>query len=68
MKKILVIQLKMCSNFPLQEDESTDITIMAQLLVFIQYDFHNVLNEAYSFFKPLESNTNAENIFKIIDN
>jgi len=67
-EEILVTQLKMCSNFSLQVDESTDITNMAQLLVFIRYDFHNVLNEEYLFYKPLESNTNAENIFKIIDN
>jgi len=66
-EEILVTQLKMCSNFSLQVDESTDITNMAQLLVFIRYDYDNVLNEEYLFCKSLESNTNAENIFKIID-
>ncbi|VVC29217.1 Hypothetical protein CINCED_3A024471 [Cinara cedri] len=44
-EEILFTQPKMCSNFSLQVDESTDITNMAQLLVFIRYDFHNVLNE-----------------------
>jgi len=57
----------MCTNFSLQVDESTDITNMAQLLVYIRYDCHNVLNEEYLFCKSLESNTNVENIFKIID-
>lgn len=66
-EEILVTQLKMCSNFSLQVDESTDITNMAQLLVFIRYDFDNVLNEEYLFCKSFESITNAENIFKIID-
>jgi len=41
---------------------------MAQLLFFIRYDLHYVLNEEYLFCKQLESITNAENIFKIIDN
>jgi hypothetical protein len=67
-EEILGTQLKMCSIFSLQVDESTDITNMAQLLVFIRYDFDNVLNEEYLFCKSLKSNTNAENIFKIIDN
>jgi len=58
----------MCSNFSFQVDESTDITNMAQPLVFIRYDFHNLLNEKYLFCKPLESNTNPKNIFEIIDN
>ncbi|VVC41900.1 Hypothetical protein CINCED_3A002224 [Cinara cedri] len=44
-EEILISQLKMCSNLSLQVDKSTDITNMAQLLVFIRYDFHNVLNE-----------------------
>lgn len=58
-EEILVTQLKICSNFSLQEDESTDIINMTQLLIFIRYDFHSVLNEEYLFCNPLESNTNA---------
>jgi len=67
-EEILVTQLKICSYFSLQVDESTDITNVAELLVFIWYDFHNIINKENLFCKSLESNANAENIFKIIDN
>lgn len=52
-EEILVTQLKMCSNFSLQVDETTGITNMAQLLVFIRYGFNNVLNEEYLFVNHL---------------
>lgn len=48
-EKVLVTQLKMCSNFSLQLDENINIRNIAQLLDFIWYDFHNVINEGYLF-------------------
>lgn len=61
-EETLILQLKECTNFALQIDESTDVTNMAQLLVFIRSDYHGEVNKEFIFFKPLLSNTTSENI------
>lgn len=63
----LSLQLQQCTYFALQVDESTDVTNMAQLLVFVRFDYHGEVIEEFLFCKPLESNTTAELIFNIID-
>lgn len=40
---------------------------MAQLLVFVRFDYNEEVIEEFLFCKPLESNTTAELIFKVID-
>lgn len=67
-EETLALQLQECTYFALQIDESTDVTNMAQLLVFVRYDYHEEIKEEFLFCKPLESNTKAENIFSVIDN
>lgn len=62
----LLLQLCECNYFALQVDKSTDITNMAQLLVFIRFDYQSEINEEFLFCKPLESNTKAEDIFNVI--
>lgn len=63
----LALKLQECTYFALQVDESTDVTNMAQLLVFVRFDYHEEVIEEFLFCKPLESNTTAELIFKVID-
>lgn len=63
----LLLQLRECNYFALQVDESTDITNMAQLLVFIRFDYQSEVKEEFLFCKPLESNTKAEDIFNVIN-
>lgn len=63
----LALKLKECTYFALQVDESTDVTNMAQLLVFVRFDYNEEVIEEFLFCKPLESNTTAELIFKVID-
>lgn len=66
-EETLILQLQECTYFALQIDESTDVTNMAQLLVFVRFDYHEDIREEFLFCKPLESNTTAENIFNVID-
>lgn len=63
----LLLQLRECNYFALQVDESTDITNMAQLLVFIRFDYQSEVKEEFLFCKHLESNTKAEDIFNVIN-
>ncbi|XP_074039499.1 zinc finger BED domain-containing protein 5-like [Leptinotarsa decemlineata] len=63
----LLLQLRECNYFALQVDESTDIKNMAQLLVFIRFDYQSEVKEEFLFCKPLESNTKAEDIFNVIN-
>lgn len=63
----LLLQLRECNYFALQVDESTDITNMAQLLVFIRFDYQSEVKEEFLFCKPLVSNTKAEDIFNVIN-
>lgn len=66
-EETLILQLQECTYFALQIDESTDVTNMAQLLVFVRFDYHEDIREEFLFCKPLESNTTAENMFNVID-
>lgn len=66
-EETLILQLKECTYFAPQIDESTDVTNMAQLLIFICFDYHGEVSEEFLFCKSLESNTKAENIFNMID-
>ncbi|KAK4876614.1 hypothetical protein RN001_009120 [Aquatica leii] len=63
----LLLQLRECNYFALQVDESTDIKNMAQLLVFIRFDYQSEVKEEFLFCKPLVSNTKAEDIFNVIN-
>lgn len=63
----LSLKLQECTYFALQVDESTDVTNMAQLLVFVRFDYNEEVMEEFLFCKPLESNTTAELIFKAIN-
>lgn len=63
----LVLKRQECTYFALQVDESTDITNIVQLLVFVRFDYNEEVIEDFLFCKPLESNSTAELMFKVID-
>ncbi|KAL4104409.1 hypothetical protein QTP88_019710 [Uroleucon formosanum] len=66
-KNKLLLYLKDCNFFALQIDESTDITNMAQLMVFIRFDRNDEIIEEFLFCKPLQTHTTSEIIFTTIN-
>jgi hypothetical protein len=51
----------------LQTDESTDISGLAVLLVFVRYCYKNIIEKDLLCCKSLESHTAGEAIFNVID-
>ena len=49
--------------FSLQLDESTDVTSVAQLLVFVRYSYEGKLHEDMLFCSPMEGRCTASDIF-----
>ncbi|KAL4082946.1 hypothetical protein QTP88_029444 [Uroleucon formosanum] len=66
-KNKLLLYLKDCNFFALQIDESTDITNMAQLMVFIRFDRNDEIIEEFLFCKPLQTHRTSEIIFTTIN-
>lgn len=66
-KNKLLLYLKDCNFFALQIDESTDITNMVQLMVFIRFDRNDEIIEEFLFCKPLQTHTTSEIIFTTIN-
>jgi hypothetical protein len=65
--KELVSRLKCSFAFSLQLDESTDVSGLAVLLVFVRYLFQNKVEENLLLCKSLKSGATGEEIFKIIN-
>ncbi len=55
-------------KYALQLDESTDVSNVAQLLVFIRYSFDGKLVNDVLFCTPLEGKCTGEDIFTKLDN
>ena len=53
--------------FSIQLDETTDVTNLSQLLVYVRYYKNEKMKEVFLFCKPLETSTTAANIFDLID-
>ena len=49
--------------FALQLDETTDVSIFSQLLVYIRYVTDERINEEFLFCQPLETTSKAANVF-----
>uniref|UniRef100_A0A674KES1 BED-type domain-containing protein n=1 Tax=Terrapene triunguis TaxID=2587831 RepID=A0A674KES1_9SAUR len=67
-EKELVCQLKICHEYSLQLDESTDVSGLAVLLVFVRYRFNNIIEEDLLLCESLQSNTTGEEILNCINN
>ncbi|KAM7162926.1 LOW QUALITY PROTEIN: protocadherin gamma-B5-like, partial [Macrochelys suwanniensis] len=66
-EKELVFRLKICHEYSLQLDESTDVSGLAVLLVFVRYRF-NIIEKELLLYESLQSNTTGEEIFNCINN
>lgn len=58
------MRLKDSSKFAIQLDESTDISKMTQLLLFVRYIYGGSIQENLLFCRPLEGHTRGKDIYK----
>ncbi|XP_050054124.1 zinc finger BED domain-containing protein 5-like [Aphis gossypii] len=65
-KSELISRLK-CNNFSLQMDESTDVSGLAVLLVFVRYKYQTSLEEDLLLCQPLSTYTTGYEIFKMLN-
>ena len=63
----LICRLRSCDAYSLQLDESTDVSGLAVLLVFIRYTFEKSIEEDLLLCESLKGNTTGEEIFNIVD-
>ncbi|KAL4098313.1 hypothetical protein QTP88_022947 [Uroleucon formosanum] len=66
-KSELISRLK-CNNFSLQIDESTDVSGLAVLLVFVRYKYQTSLKEDLLLCQPLSTYTTGYEIFNMLNN
>ena len=59
----LIQRIKESPKFAIQLDESTDITNLAQLLVYVRYIYKSNVHEDLLFCRPLNDHTTGEDIF-----
>jgi hypothetical protein len=52
--------------FSIQLNESTDVTSLAQLLVYVRYVYNDDIKTEFLLCKPLETTTTARDIFKVV--
>jgi hypothetical protein len=66
----VVVEIKSCPSgmFSIQLDESTDVTHLAQLLVYVRYVNNDDIKTEFLLCKPLENTTTARDIFKVVSN
>uniref|UniRef100_A0A8C3HM34 Zinc finger BED domain-containing protein 5 n=1 Tax=Chrysemys picta bellii TaxID=8478 RepID=A0A8C3HM34_CHRPI len=62
-EKELVCRLKICRKYSLQLDESTDVSGLAVLLIFVRYKFNNIIEEDLLLCESLQNTTTGEEIF-----
>jgi len=63
----LVRRLRLCDKFAIQLDESTDITNLSIVLVFVRYIYEGKLEEDMLLCEVLETHTTGEKIFKVLN-
>lgn len=61
----IVENIKKCTYFSLQIDESTDIRNCAKFIAFVRYDTKYSITENILFCTLLEANTNRKCLFNI---
>ncbi len=66
-KLILKIQNSLFNYFSIQLDETTDVTNLSQLCVYIRYVYNNTFEYDFLFCEPLNTRTTSVEIFKKID-
>jgi len=63
----LLMRLKDSSKFAIQLDESTGISKMVQLLLFVRYIYEGSIHEDILFCSPLEGHTRGKDIYKKVN-
>lgn len=66
-KKTLIERIKNSRYFAIQLDETTDVADLANLLVYVRYEYDGVAQEDFMFCKSLETITTAEHIFQLLN-
>ncbi|GBN20831.1 Zinc finger BED domain-containing protein 5 [Araneus ventricosus] len=64
----LISRLQACNAYALQLDESTDVSGLAILLVFVRYDFNKKIEEDLLLCESVNIDTMGETIFNCTDN
>jgi len=64
----LIVALKKSGKFSLQTDESVDISVSPQLMVFVRYKGEEDINEEFLFCNALSTTTTGEDIFNLMNN
>ena len=67
-KDQVISEIKAAGTFAIQLDESTDISSLAQLLVYTRYVKGDTFKEEYLFCHPLLSTTTGQDIFETVSN
>jgi hypothetical protein len=64
----VVDEIKSCPNclFSIQLDESTDVTHLAQFLVYFRYVYNDDIKTEFLLCEPLEITTTTRDIFKVV--
>ena len=63
----LITRIKESPKFLIQLDETTDITKLAQLLVYVRYVYKESVEEKLLFCRPMEDHTTGKDIFCKVD-
>ena len=58
-----VFKIKCSEIFAIQLDESTNVSNLAQLMVFARYIHNDTLEDEFLFYEPLEKTTKAIDFF-----
>ena len=65
-KSKVISKINFSSIFALQLDETTDVSNLSELLVYIRYAADKRINEEFLFCQPLETTSKAANIFQVL--
>ena len=66
-KQTLVERIKDSPYFSIQLDETTDVADLANLLVFVRYEYEKATHEDFLFCQSLQTRTTAEHIFQLVN-
>uniref|UniRef100_K7FQX6 Uncharacterized protein n=1 Tax=Pelodiscus sinensis TaxID=13735 RepID=K7FQX6_PELSI len=64
----VVNEIKKCPLFAIQLDESTDVALYSQLLVFARYMVEGDVKDKFLFCKTLDTTTKAQDVMEIVNN
>ncbi|XP_059362102.1 zinc finger BED domain-containing protein 5 [Carassius carassius] len=66
-KKTLIERIQSSQYFAIQLDKNTDVTDLANLLVYVRYEKDGSAHEDFMFCQSLGTRTTAEHIFQVLD-